>query len=98
MRRGGAFRWGAEYFELRSASSWRERYALVAGDRELAVLEGKGWGRRPVKVSVGDEGIEPGLLLFAALVVRGLAEDASGSPEQARRRPSPPSPASGPTA
>jgi hypothetical protein len=79
VRRGGALRWGAEYFELRPASSWRERYALAAGDRELAVLEGKGWGRRPVKVSVEDEVIEPGLLLFAAFVVRGLAEDASGS-------------------
>jgi len=46
--------------------------------RELATLEGKGWGKRPVEVTVDDfGGIEPRLLLFATFVVRGLAEDAS---------------------
>jgi hypothetical protein len=41
------------------------------------VLDGRGWGRRPVKVSVDDpDALEPGLLLFAVFVVRGLAEDA----------------------
>ena len=79
VRRGGALRWHERDFALRPASSWRERYALADGDRELAVLEGKGWGRRPVKVSVDDDSIDPGLLLFAAFVVRGLAEDASGA-------------------
>ena len=48
--------------------------------RELAVLDGKGWGSRPVAVSVDDPAVvEAGLLLFAALVVRGLAEDASAA-------------------
>ncbi len=80
IRRGGALRWHAQFFALRPASSWRERYALAAGDRELAVLEGKGWGRRPVKVTVDDaEQVDHGLLLFAAFVVRGLAEDASST-------------------
>jgi hypothetical protein len=37
---------------LRPASRWRERYALAEGDHELAVFEGKGWGRRPVKITV----------------------------------------------
>jgi hypothetical protein len=46
----------------------------------LAILDGKGWGQRPVKVTVDDAGaVEPGLLLFAAFVVRGLAEDAGAS-------------------
>ena len=80
LRRGGALRWHAQHLELRPASSWRERYALADGERELAVLEGKGWGRRPVKVTVDDAGrIDHGLLLFAVFVVRGLAEDASGA-------------------
>jgi len=62
----------------RPAASFRERYALLDGDRELALLEGKSWGRRPVRLSVAtDAAVEPGLLLFAAFVVRGLAEDAS---------------------
>lgn len=78
LRRGGALRWAGRELELRPASKWRERYALADGDRELAVFDGKGWGRRPVEVSVDDPAtVEPGLLLFAAFVVRGLAEDAS---------------------
>jgi len=44
------------------------------------VIEGKTWGKRPVKISVENlAAVEPGLLLFAAFVVRGLAEDASSS-------------------
>ena len=80
LRRGGTLRWLGRELTLRPSSSWRERYALADGDRELAVLEGKGWGRRPVKVTVDEpEAVEPELLLFAAFVVRGLAEDASGA-------------------
>jgi hypothetical protein len=77
LRRGGTLRWAGRELTLRPASRWRERYALADGDRELAVFDGKGWGRRPVKVSVDDpEALEPGLLLFAVFVVRGLAADA----------------------
>ncbi len=78
FRRGGALRWGGRDLSLRAASAWRERYALADGDTELAVLDGKGWGRKPVKISIDDPAaVDPGLLLFAAFVVRGLAEDAS---------------------
>jgi hypothetical protein len=77
IRRGGLLRWDGHELALRPASAWRERYALADGDRELALLDGKGWGRRPVKVSIDDlTAVEPGLLLFATFVVRGLAEDA----------------------
>ena len=81
VRRGGKLRWNGRELTLRAASSWRERYALAGGDRELAVLDGKGWGSRPVKVTiiVEPDAVEPGLLLFAAFVVRGLARDADGS-------------------
>jgi hypothetical protein len=80
LRRGGVVRWAGGELALRPASRWRERYALAEGDRELAVLDAKGWGKRPVKVTVADAAaIEPGLLLFAAFVVRGLAEDASAA-------------------
>jgi hypothetical protein len=78
IRRGGALTWRGREFELRPASAWRERYALADGDRELALLDGKGWGKRPVKVTIDDpKAVEPGLLLFAAFVVRRLAEDAA---------------------
>jgi hypothetical protein len=80
IRRGGELTWNGRAFGLRPASSWKERYALVAGEVEVAVIEGKSWGRKPVKVEiVRPEGIEPGLLLFAAFVVRSLAEDASSA-------------------
>jgi hypothetical protein len=78
VRRGGALTWRGRKFELRPASAWRERYALAEGGRELALLDGKGWGKRPVKVTIDDpDAVEPGLLLFAAFVVRRLAEDAA---------------------
>lgn len=80
LRRGGTLRWAGHELALRPASKWRERYALADGTRELAVLDGRSWGRRPVHVSVDDLGaIDPGLLLFAAFVVRGLAQDASAA-------------------
>jgi hypothetical protein len=80
IRRGGELRWSGRVFQLRPASAWRERYALAIGDEELAVFEGKSWGRKPVRVEiVRPEAIEPGLMLFAAFVVRSLAEDGSSA-------------------
>jgi hypothetical protein len=77
IRRGGSLRWGDRELTLTPASSWRERYALVDAERELVLLDGKGWGRRPVRITMQEPGaVEAGLLLFAAFVVRGLAEDA----------------------
>jgi hypothetical protein len=76
IRRGGDLRWDGRELALRPASSWRERYALADDDRELALLDGKGWGRRPVKISVDDpDAVDAGLLLFAAFIVRRLADD-----------------------
>jgi hypothetical protein len=75
-RRGAAL--GERELALRPASARRERYALADGERELALLDGKGWGKRPVKVTVEDPAaVEPGLLLFATFVVCGLTEDAA---------------------
>jgi hypothetical protein len=79
VRRGGTLRWLDRELELRPASRWRERYVLADGARELATLAGQGWGRRPVRITLDDSSvIDPGLLLFAAFVVRGVAQDASG--------------------
>ncbi len=80
LRRGGKLSWAGRELALRPASQWRERYALTLGDNELAVLEGKGWGGRPVRVRLDENtAVEPGLLLFIVFLVRGLAEDASGA-------------------
>ena len=80
IRRGGALRWKGRELALQPASTLRERYALAEADSELAFFEGKGWGRRPVRVTVDDfAALDAGLLLFAAFVVRRLAEDAGSS-------------------
>jgi hypothetical protein len=80
LRRGGILRWAGRELTLGPASRWRERYALSDGDRELALIEGKGWGRRPVAVTVDNfDALDAGLLLFAVFVVRGLAEDAGAA-------------------
>jgi hypothetical protein len=80
LRRGGTVRWKGRELTLRPSSNWRERCVLAAGDRELAILDGKSWGRRPVNVTLADaSAVEPGLLLFAAFIVRGLAQDTRGA-------------------
>lgn len=80
LRRGGSLRWGVRDFQLRVASRWRERYALVDQGSELAVFDAKSWGKRPVKILIDDPGlVQPGLLLFAAFTVRQLAGDADAT-------------------
>ena len=76
---GGTVRWADHGFALRRASVWRERYVLVAnGDRELALFDAKGWGRRRVTISVDDHAaLDVGLLLYTAFVVHILAGDAT---------------------
>jgi len=78
-RRGGPLWWDGRELVLAPSSAWRERYALRDGDRELALLDGRGWGRRPVRIRLTDPATEPALLLFAAYVVRSLAEDSGSS-------------------
>jgi hypothetical protein len=78
--RGGKLRWRDRELELRPASRWKDRYALVENERELALLEGKGWGKRPVKIRVDESGAaDPGLLLFATYLVRRFAEDTASA-------------------
>ncbi len=80
LRRGGRLHWAGRELTLHPASSWRERYALAEGERELVLIDGKSWGRRPVKVTLADPGaIELGLLLFAAFIVRQLAVNADSA-------------------
>ena len=80
LRRGGSIRWGDRELELRAASAWKERYALGDADRELATLDGQGWEKRPVRITLDDlDRLEPGLLLFAVFAVRQLADDSSAT-------------------
>jgi hypothetical protein len=80
LKGGGTLVWRGRELELRRASIWKDRYALAADDREIAVLDGRSWGKRPVTITVDDPAaVEPGLLLFAAYVVRSLAEDSESA-------------------
>jgi hypothetical protein len=78
LERVGTLRWVNRELKLQPVSVLRERYLLSEDDRDLVLLDAKGWGRRPVKITLADpQAIEPGLLLFAAFVVHQLAGDAN---------------------
>lgn len=81
LRRGGTVRWAGRELALRPRSSWgTQRYALADGDREVAVFDGKPSDRRPARVTLDDPAaVEPGLLLFATFLVRGLTLDTWGA-------------------
>jgi hypothetical protein len=77
FRRGGTVRWERRDFTLQSRSTWKaQRFALLEGDRDMAVFEGRAYDRRPVTVSIEPGALDAGLLLFVAFVVRGLVLDA----------------------
>lgn len=81
IRRGGALRWDGRELELKPVSVLRERYVLSREGTDLALFEARGWGKRPVKVTLTAEGraLEPALLLFAAFVAQQLAASAADS-------------------
>jgi hypothetical protein len=80
LRSGGTLHVGPRELQIAPASRWKSRWALRDGERELAVLEAKSWGKRPVAVTVADAGaVEPHVLLFAAFVARRMAEDAASA-------------------
>ena len=81
LRRGGELAWLETEYSLRPATPMREQYLLVAADRELASIQATGWwgwgARRPLRMLLMADGVDPGLLLFSAFVVRTLADKAS---------------------
>ena len=80
VKQGGALRVGARELRIAPASKFKQCYALKDGDLELALLDAKGWGKRPVRVTVDDPGaVEPMVLLLAAFLARRMAEDASAA-------------------
>ena len=80
IRRGGVIHWGARDLTLLPAGPLREHYTLAEGGRELARLDGRSWGHRPVTARLSTPGaVDPGLLLFACFLVRRLARSAGDS-------------------
>lgn len=78
LKRGGeiALRPGDETYELKPSSHWRNRYALWAGEDELAAVETRGWSGHEVAVDVSDgASVDPLLLLTACYLVRRFGED-----------------------
>src|SRR3954468_4314453 len=78
IRRGGELRWNTRELKLRPVGM-RERYILSEADRDLAHLDAKGWGTRPVRISLAADPseLDPGVLLYAAFIVHQLAGDAA---------------------
>ncbi len=80
LRRGGTLQWGARELELRAASAWRSATRWLTANASWRSSTARAGSKRPVAVIVDDvSAIDPGLVLFAAFVVRGLAEDASSA-------------------
>jgi hypothetical protein len=78
LHSGGTIRWNGSDVLLRRGTMWRERYVLEDGRRKLARFDVRAWGRFPVSVCIEVPAeVEPGLLLFAAFVVRAAADDHS---------------------
>lgn len=78
IRRGGKLRWGARELRLQPVGL-RERYVLGEDGRDLALLDARGWGKRPVKITLAVQpaAIDAGLLLFSAFVAHQMAGDSS---------------------
>jgi hypothetical protein len=77
---GGKLSWNGREFALRPVGASRTRYALVDGDREVAIFDGKDWGKEPVRVTAEDPSeVDPGLLLFSAFVANGLPANAGNA-------------------
>jgi hypothetical protein len=80
LRRGGVLRVGPRELQIAPASRWKDRYALQDGERDLAVVEAKGWGKRPVRVTIDDPAaVEPMVLLLVVFLARRMAEDSSAA-------------------
>jgi hypothetical protein len=80
MGSGGTLRVGPRELQIAPASRWKSRWALRDGERELALLEARSRGKRPVAVTLEDAAaVEPQLLLFAAFVARRMADDAASA-------------------
>jgi hypothetical protein len=78
---GGTIRWSGRELLLRRGTMWRERYILEDAGGTVARFDVRAWGRFPVSVRLEVPAkVEPGLLLFAAFVVRTAAdEDSTGA-------------------
>jgi hypothetical protein len=74
----GAVTWRSVAYEVRKESAWRNHYSLRLLEGPVLRLEARLWGRRPVKVSLVEPGLEPGLVLFAVWLVQTfVSQDAS---------------------
>src|SRR4051794_8372544 len=73
---GGSLTWIEETYALRHQQPFGETYALLNGDRRLALVTARGWWgwgvKTPLTMQVWDMSDAP-LLLFVAFVVRTLA-------------------------
>jgi hypothetical protein len=80
LTRGGPLRWEGRELELLPVSKGKQRYALRDQGQDLAVLDAKSFGKRPVRIAVErPDVVDPGLLLFVAFAARQMTDDANAS-------------------
>jgi hypothetical protein len=77
LRSAGYLDWCERVLELRRQGVFGRTYALTDHGRRLAVIDGRGWRKRPLDVTVVDLAtMDLGLLLFAIFVAQSLTENA----------------------
>ena len=77
---GGTLTWRGAAFSVRSTRSWATQYTLADGDRDLLVVDVRGWGKRPATVRLADLSIDPGLVLYFTWLVQTFnASDSSAA-------------------
>lgn len=77
--RGGTLTMGGQTWELRPSSIWKERYALVQGEQEVATVEASSWSsKKPVTVELEGE-VDAMVLLAACYLVKLSSDDSSAS-------------------
>lgn len=71
---GGDLTWRGRRLRLGSGTVLISRYVLRDGDTTLLEVQARGWGDRPVDVSLGEEAVDPGLVLFALWLTQGFVD------------------------
>lgn len=78
LTHGGTVTWRGRTLVVRSEAVLTSRYALVDGESLLLEVRASGSGRRPARLTLGGELLEPGLVLFTTWLVHDfLVQDSS---------------------
>ncbi|RYB94376.1 hypothetical protein EUA93_08480 [Nocardioides oleivorans] len=76
---GGEVVWRGRKLRLESGTVLISRYVLRDGRTRLLEVQARGWGDKPADVTLGDEPVDPGLVLFVLWLAQGFVDHDSGT-------------------